>query len=74
MSSAYNPETLDYEQLASLTVEAQRLRAKRDTAGYGHEREALDRVLRGVEADVECVRRRLRVSSRRTFHYEENLI
>jgi hypothetical protein len=60
MSEVYNPETVEYEQLEALAVEARQLLQKRGEAHNDAERAVLDRQLREVEDQVEALRRRLR--------------
>ncbi len=60
MSEVYNPETVEFEQMEALAVEARQLRQKRAEAHNAAERAVLDRQLREVEDQVEALRRRLR--------------
>lgn len=64
MSEVYNPETVEFEQLESLTVEARRLRRKRRDAANESDRAVLDRQLREVEDRIESLRRRLQATVR----------
>lgn len=60
VSEAYNPETVLFEKLEALTVEAGQLRRKRDAHPPGPDRDILDQQLREVEDQVEAVRRELK--------------
>lgn len=64
MSEVYNPETVAYEQLEQLAVEARQLRQRRASAHNDDERQVLDRQLREVEDQIEALRRRLRPAAR----------
>lgn len=64
MSEVYNPETVEFEQMESLAVEARQLRQKRAQAHNTAERSVLDRQLREVEEQVEALRRRHRAVTR----------
>lgn len=60
MSEVYNPETVAYEHLEQLAVEARQLRQKQVSAHNDDERRVLHRQLREVEDQIDALRRRWR--------------
>ncbi|MCX5659754.1 MAG: hypothetical protein NTW19_08545 [Planctomycetota bacterium] len=64
MSDVYNPESLIYEQLATLQLEACGLARKRVTVAQCAERDLIDQQLRRVEGVIEQLRRRLTLRSK----------
>lgn len=59
MSEVYNPETLLFEQLESLTVQARQFKLKLDVAQHPSDRRIIERQLRDVERQIELLKRRL---------------
>ncbi len=60
MSEAYNPETVQFEQLEALELEARQLRHQLQSAKAVQEKKILEQQLKELEHQIEVLRRRLK--------------
>lgn len=60
MSDIYNPETVIFEKLEALTVEARRLKHLGEQATDANDRKTLDRQRHEVEQQIEQLKRKIR--------------
>ncbi len=60
MSEAYNPETVVYEKLEALEVEARQLAQKRNAAANDNDRTILERQLKEIEEEIAGLKRKLK--------------
>lgn len=60
MSEAYNPETVQFEQLEALELEARQLRHQLQSAKAVQEKKILEQQLKELEHQIDVLRRRLK--------------
>lgn len=69
MSEFYNPETVLFEEISRLTLEARRIRVRYDAAHERNERRIYRQQLRDVEARVDMLRHRINRARRRPLNH-----